>query len=91
MKGEPRYENRDAKGTHGFAGILSCGGQAEEIVPTQRNHYSILVPFVNDYFKWFVCYRIGKRVSKWHWKLRKKCDEGAVVWRESRRSIDGQA
>ena len=49
MEGEPRYENRDAKGTHGFAGILSCGGQAEEIVPTQLNHYSILVPFVNDY------------------------------------------
>ena len=30
VEGEPRYENRDAKGAHGFAGILSCGGQAEE-------------------------------------------------------------
>ena len=36
-------------------------GRAGRILPTYRNHYSILVTYVKDYFKWFVCCGIAGR------------------------------
>ncbi len=50
-----------------------------------QNHYSILVQYVNDYFKWFVCCGIANRRFKLGLRTAKEvCDGGrggAVVKR----------
>jgi hypothetical protein len=44
------------------------------IVPTQLNHYSILIPYVNDYFKWFGCCGIARIDLNWGWGTRKNAE-----------------
>ncbi len=51
------------KGLEGPRGGRAWLAGRGKILPTLTKDYSILVPFVNDYFKCFVCYRIAERVS----------------------------
>jgi hypothetical protein len=76
----------------GKAGIHDRRGREGREKSCRPNEAIIatLVQFVNDYFKWFVCRGIAKRVSEWDWELRKKCEIEAVVGRETRKSVAGR-
>ena len=41
------------------------GSQGTEEPCRVTNHYNILVPYVNDYFKWFGCCGIAARAFEW--------------------------
>jgi hypothetical protein len=92
-----RYDSMGVREMKAGGGIRATGkiesserahslGRHEKKVPIEQNHYSILVTYVKDYYKWFVCRGIGKRVPKWHRGLRKKSKTRTLKTRGVRHS-----